>query len=146
MRTSVEGINLIKKYEGCNLTAYKCPAGVYTIGYGHTNGVKKGDVITQEQAEKFLEEDIKIFETALVAFVSPYYDLKQNEFDALISLVFNIGIKKFKNSTLLKKLIAKDRAGAAKQFDFWVYAKGIKLKGLCARRTAEKALFLKGCC
>ena len=143
MRTSVEGINLIKKYEGCSLTAYKCPAGVYTIGYGHTNRVKKGDVITQEQAEKFLEEDIKIIETTLNAFILPDCNLNQNEFDALVSLIFNIGIYNFKHSTLLKKLIAKDKQGAAKQFDFWVYSKGIKLKGLVNRRQAEKELFLK---
>lgn len=143
MKTSENGINLIKKFEGCSLASYKCPAGVYTIGYGHTKGVKNLDKITQEEAEKLLLEDIRIFETTINTFVVPVCELNQNEFDALVSLVFNIGIGNFKNSTMLKKLQARDKEGAAKQFDFWVYAKRIKLAGLVKRRQAEKELFLR---
>lgn len=140
MKTSKNGIELIKKFEGCSLTAYKCPAGVYTIGYGHTKDVKTGDKITELQAETLLINDLNIFENQLNSL---RLDLKQNEFDALISLIFNIGINNFRHSTLLKKLNAKDKDGAAKQFDFWVYAKGVKLKGLVKRRQAEKELFLR---
>lgn len=143
MRISQNGIDLIKKFEGCSLSSYKCPAGVYTIGYGHTKGVKNLDKITQEEAEKLLLEDLQVFETAVNAFVLPIYNINQNEFDALVSLIFNIGINNFKNSTMFKKLIAHDKDGAAKQFDFWVYAKGVKLAGLVKRRQAEKELFLK---
>ena len=142
MKTSNNGIDLIKKFEGCSLTSYKCPAGVYTIGYGHTNGVKNLDKITQEEAEKLLIDDLKVFETTINSHVLPNYPLNQNEFDALVSLVFNIGITNFKNSTMLKKLIEKDKERVAKQFDFWVYAKGFKLAGLVKRRQAEKKLFL----
>lgn len=143
MKASQNCINLIKRFEGCSLTAYKCPAGVYTIGYGHTQGVKNLDKITQKEAEELLKEDIKAFETTLNVFVLPSCTLNQNEFDALVSLIFNIGILNFKRSTLLKKLMAHDKQGAAEQFDVWVYAKGVKLAGLVKRRQAEKELFLK---
>ena len=140
MQISQNGIDLIKKFEGCSLTAYKCPAGVNTIGYGHTKGVKLGDVITQEQAEQFLKDDLKVFESTVNLYVLPNCDLTQNEFDALVSLCYNIGGTNFKNSTLLKKLVAHDKEGAANEFDKWVLSKGKKLQGLVNRRKAEKKM------
>lgn len=141
MNISKNGIDLIKKFEGCRLTAYKCPSGVYTIGYGHTSGVKKGQRITQKQAEAYLREDVKKFENGVNKAV--FVPLTQNQFDALVSFCFNCGLGAFKNSTLLKKLNAKDYAGAGKELLRWNKASGVVLDGLKRRRQAEKALFDK---
>lgn len=139
MRISQKGIDLIKKFEGCRLTAYKCPAGLWTIGYGHTNGVTKGQKISQKQAEDFLREDIEKFENGVNKYVS--VALNQNQFDALVSFCYNCGLGAFKNSTLRKKLNAKNYAGAAKEFLRWNKSCGVVLSGLTRRRKAEKALF-----
>lgn len=139
MKTSKKGLDLIKKYEGCRLIAYKCPSGVYTIGYGHTSGVKKGQKISLKQAESFLKEDIKKFENGVKKHVSA--PLNQNQFDSLVSFSFNCGLSALKGSTLLKKLNAKDYKGAAKEFLRWNKANGVVLEGLKRRRKAEKALF-----
>ena len=141
MNISKNGIDLIKKFEGCRLTAYKCPSMVYTIGYGHTSGVKKGQKITQKQAEAFLREDIKKFENGVNKYVS--VPLTQNQFDALVSFTYNCGLTAFKNSTLRKKLNAKDYTGAGKELLRWNKAGGVVLDGLKRRRKAEKALFDK---
>ena len=90
MKTSKNGINLIKKFEGCRLTAYKCAAGVPTIGYGHTAGVKMGQAITQEQADRYLKDDLVKYEKNVGKYDSKYR-WNQNEFDALVSFAFNIG-------------------------------------------------------
>ena len=139
MKTSQKGIDLIKKYEGCRLTAYKCPSGIWTIGYGHTSGVKKGQRITQRQAESYLREDVKKFENGVNKAV--FVPLTQNQFDALVSFTYNCGLGAFKNSTLRKKLNAKDYTGAAKEFLRWNKSNGRVLYGLKRRRNAEKALF-----
>lgn len=123
------------------MTAYKCPAGVYTIGYGHTDGVKKGDKISLKQAENFLREDIKEFENGVNKAVSA--PLTQNQFDALVSFTYNIGLGAFKTSTLRRKLNAKDYAGAAREFTRWNKSNGVVLSGLNRRRNAEKVLFEK---
>lgn len=141
MNISKNGIDLIKKFEGCRLTAYKCPSGVYTIGYGHTSGVKKGQRITQRQAEAYLREDVAKFENGVNKYVSA--PLNQNQFDALVSFSFNCGLTAFKNSTLRKKLNAKDYEGAGKELLRWNKAGGVVLDGLKRRRNAEKALFDK---
>lgn len=141
MKISINGIDLIKRFEGCRLTAYKCPSGVYTIGYGHTNGVKKGQRITQAQAEAYLREDVAKFENGVNKYVSA--PLTQNQFDALVSFTYNCGLGAFKNSTLLKKLNAKDYEGAGKELLRWNKANGVVLDGLKRRRNAEKALFDK---
>lgn len=141
MNVSKNGIALIKKFEGCRLTAYKCPSGVYTIGYGHTNGVKKGQRITQKEAEAYLREDVKKFENGVNKYVSA--PLTQNQFDALVSFCFNCGLGAFKTSTLRKKLNAKDYAGASKELLRWNKASGVVLDGLKRRRNAEKDLFDK---
>ena len=140
------GLKLIAKFEGCYLQAYLCPANVWTIGIGTTiypNGVKvkKGDKCTLEQAHEYLAHDMIEFEKTVNDSVK--VPLSQNQFDALVSLAYNIGSGAFKNSTLLKKLNAKDYAGAADQFLVWNKGGGKVLKGLVRRRDAERALFLK---
>lgn len=143
MKTSTNGINLIKNFEGCRLTAYKCPAGVWTIGYGHTKGVKKGQKITKEQAVNILQDDLKTYENGVKKAVK--IDLNQNQFDALVSFTYNVGLGAFRTSTLLKKLNKKDFTGASKEFPRWNKANGIVLKGLVKRREAEKILFITPC-
>lgn len=140
MKTSNKGIDLIKKFEGCKLKAYKCPAGVWTIGYGHTKGVKEGDTCTIAQAEELLKQDLKIFECEIQDLVK--VKLNQNQFDALVSFIYNVGAGAFQDSTMRKFINAGHFPLAAGQFDRWVYAKGVKLNGLVKRRAAEKELFL----
>lgn len=140
MKISTKGIDLIKGFEGLRLEAYLCQAGIPTIGYGHTRGVKLGQTITQEQADSFLLEDIHEFELAIQRLV--YASITQNQFDALVSFTFNVGIGNLKKSTLLKKLNAKDIAGAANEFNKWIYAGGKKSKGLAKRRDKERLLFI----
>lgn len=139
MKTSQKGIDLIKRFEGCSLTAYKCPAGRWTIGYGHTNGVEKGQKITKKQAESYLKEDVELYEDGVNKYVSA--PLTQNQFDALVSFCYNCGLGAFKTSTLRQKLNAGDYTGAAKEFPRWNKSSGQVLNGLIARRKAEKELF-----
>ena len=136
----MDGKSIVRKFEGCELTAYLCPAGIPTIGYGHTHNVKLGDTCTQQQAEEWLEDDFFYATSDVKAVVK--VPLTDNQLDALASFVFNLGVRKLIQSTLLKKLNAKDYTGAANEFDKWVFAAGKKLNGLIARRAAEKALFL----
>ncbi|MDE7322631.1 MAG: glycoside hydrolase family protein [Lachnospiraceae bacterium] len=140
--TSQKGINLIKEFESCRLTAYQDIAGVWTIGYGHTGGVSSGMTISQAQAEAYLKSDLARFEKAVNKYVT--VGITQNMFDALVSFTFNLGEGSLANSTLLKKLNAGDVSGAANEFDKWVYASGKVSNGLVRRRAAEKALFLNG--
>jgi GH24 family phage-related lysozyme (muramidase) len=141
MKTSSAGINLIKKYEGCRLTAYKCPANVYTIGYGHTKGVKQGMKITKAQAEAYLKQDLVTYENAVNKYVK--VPINQNQFDALVSFSFNCGTGALKTSTLLRELNKKDYSGAAKQFLKWNKSNGKVLNGLTKRRKEERELFMK---
>ena len=140
MQTSESGIKFIRDHEGCVLTAYQDGGGVWTIGVGHTRGVKAGQVITQAQADAFLEDDIAPVEACINSAVSVV--LNQNQFDALASFTFNVGESAFKNSTLLKKLNSGDYRGAADQFTRWVYDNNVFVQGLYNRRVDEKALFL----
>lgn len=145
LKTSSNGIKLIKEFEGCRLKAYKCPAGVWTIGIGHTglvNGkpITEGMTITDLMAETLLAIDLQKFENAINTLVKK--PLTQNEFDALVSFVFNIGIGNFQKSTMLKLLNNGHMPLAAGQFDRWNKAGGKVLKGLTRRRQAEKILFL----
>lgn len=135
----MDGKSIVKKFEGCKLTAYLCPAGIPTIGYGHTHNVKLGDTCTQQQADEWLEDDFFHATSDVKAVVK--VPLTDNQLDALASFVFNLGVRKLIQSTLLKKLNAKDYTGAANEFDKWVFAAGKRLNGLIARRAAEKALF-----
>ena len=141
MKTSDVGIELIKKYEGCILKSYKCPSGVWTIGYGHTNGVKSGMQITKAQALDYLKQDLSTFEKAVTNYVK--VPLNQNQFDALVSFSFNCGTGALKTSTLLQKLNSSDYNGAANEFLKWNKSNGKVLNGLVKRRKEEKELFLK---
>jgi lysozyme len=131
---------LIKSFEGLELEAYLCPANVWTIGYGHTKGVKKGDKITKEQAEKLLDEDLAFFRNGVKRLVK--VALNKNQFGALVSFAYNLGLGSLESSTLLKMLNAKDYQGAADQFLRWNKSKGKVLTGLVRRREAERAVFL----
>lgn len=140
------GIQLITSFEDLNLKAYDDGVGVWTIGYGTTiypNGVavKKGDSCTLEQAKSFFQHDLRRFQTAVNDAVN--IPLSQNQFDALVSLAYNIGTNALKTSTLVKYLNALDYKAAADQFLVWNKAGGSVLKGLVRRREAERALFLK---
>jgi len=140
MKVSNNGINLIKRFEGLELKSYKDSVGILTIGYGHTHAVKAGDVITGEQADAFLREDLQVAELTVNTNVK--VKLTQGQFDALVSFVFNLGSGNFVKSTLIKKLNAGDYAGAADEFSKWVNAGGKKLPGLVKRRAAEREVFL----
>ena len=139
MKTSPKGIALIKEFEGLRLKAYLCPGGVWTIGYGHTAGVKSGMVISEAQAEEYLKADLISFERYLNGLGLA---LNQNQFDALISLIYNIGIGNFQKSTLLRKarINANDNS-IMDEFLRWVYSKGRVLPGLQRRRLREMKLY-----
>lgn len=140
MRISETGLELIKAFEGLRLTAYRCSAGVLTIGYGSTGKhVQEDSRITKEQADALLLKDLERFERGVEELVK--VDLAQEEFDALVALTFNIGLGNFKTSTLLRKLNAGDYASAALEFIRWNKAGGKTLPGLTRRREAESRLF-----
>lgn len=133
------GIDIIKKFEGCKLKAYLCPAGKPTIGYGHTYGVKLERVISKAEAEVLLDHDYQDALNGVEELIK--VPLTENQLGALASFVFNLGRGKLLGSTLRKKLNQGDYKGAAEEFDKWVFAGGVKLNGLIARRAAERALF-----
>ena len=140
MQISENGLDLIKQSESLRLDAYQDSVGVWTIGYGHTIGVKENDRITQEQAEAFLKTDLETVEKCIVNCVS--VNLTQGQYDALCSFVFNLGCIALRNSTLLRKLNAGDDVGAAEEFKRWDHAGGKVLAGLTKRRNAEAEMFL----
>lgn len=139
-KISDAGICLIKQFEGCRLEAYRCAAGVPTIGYGHTSGVSMGMKITQAQAEAYLREDVRTFEKAVNNVLG--CSVTQNQFDVLVSFAYNLGAGALRNSTLLKRLNAGDVKGAADEFPKWNKAAGKVLEGLTRRRMMERQLFL----
>ena len=139
MKTSQRGINFIKQFEGVRLTAYKCPAGVYTIGYGHTRGVKRGMKITEEEASAYLTTDLLNSEKAVERYDSVYH-WNQNEFDALVSFTFNCGAANLRS---LLRNGRRNRSQIAETLPLYRKAGGKVLKGLERRRAAEKALFLE---
>ena len=139
MKASEKAYSLIRQFEGLRLTAYRCPAGVWTIGYGHTSGVVPGMNITKEQAEELLRQDIALAENIVN---TECQNLRQCQFDALVSFVFNVGVGNFRNSTLLKKVKANpDDNSIMDEFLRWVYSKGVVLPGLQKRRLAEMRLY-----
>lgn len=142
MQYSKSGLELTKRFEGVRLIAYQDSTGVWTNGYGHTNSVKEGDVISQTQAEQFLQEDIKSVETAVNDLVK--VSLTQEEFDALVDFVFNLGVGNFERSTLLRLLNQGDYNGAAAEFEKWDKARGKVISGLLRRRIAEENEFIDG--
>ena len=137
MKTSSKGVSLIKQFEGCRLKAYKCPAGVWTIGYGHTAGVKEGDTITQETAESFLRNDLETYEKAVIAYDGIYH-FNQHQFDALVSFTYNCGVGNLKNLTQNGKRTISQISAALLLYN---KAGGVVLRGLQRRRAAEKELF-----
>ena len=140
VKISNAGLSLIKGFEGFRAKAYVCPAGVLTIGYGHTGpDVKPGMTISDARGTELLAQDVSRFERAVNKFVK--VPLAQHQYDALVSFTYNVGEGNFQTSTLLKKLNAKDYAGAAAQFDRWNRGGGRVLAGLVRRRAAERKMF-----
>lgn len=139
MKYSQTGLQLTEKFEGCRFQAYYDSTGVATIGYGHTAGVAIGQTCTQAQAAAWLIEDVAVAETAVNQMV--HVALNQNEFDALVDFVFNLGAGNFEQSTMLRKLNAGDYPGAALEFAKWDRAGGVEMAGLLRRRQAEAAEF-----
>lgn len=146
-KTGPKGLALIKRWEGCHkvlrdgrITSYLCPAGVWTIGYGTTEGVQPGQIITQAQAERLLQRDLAKFEAVVNDAVT--VPITQNQFDALVSFTYNCGAKAFRDSTLLKRVNERRSTEAAAQFQRWNKAGGKVLAGLVARRADEANLFL----
>lgn len=145
MKTSNKGIELIKRYEGFRSRAYLCPAGIWTIGYGHTGGVKSGDAISEAEGESFLRSDLAHAERVVSMQCLP---LSQNRFDALVSLVFNIGEGNFLHSTLLRKARRNvNDPTIAEEFRKWNKARvnGVlaPLPGLTRRREDELKLYFE---
>jgi len=153
MNASENCFRLIEGSEGCELKAYPCPSGIPTIGYGHTSGVRLGMTCTPAQASVWLSEDVRYAEELVHSHVTSPLD--QNQFDALVSIIFNVGpgakgvkdgiifLASGQPSTLLRKLNAGDYAGAAEEFPKWCHgAGGTLLAGLVTRRARERALFL----
>lgn len=144
MRTGTRGIAVIKEYEGVRLQAYKCPAGVWTIGVGHTSAagdpqVQPGMTITEAEAMQILRQDLVRFEDAITRRVK--VELKQHQFDALVSFVFNVGERAFAESTLLRKLNAGRYGDVPAELMKWTRGGGRELPGLVRRRRAEAALW-----
>lgn len=142
MEISEQGLALIRGFEGFSATPYLCPGGKPTIGYGHVIGAGEAFPeagISRETAETMLKQDVKWAEQAVRRLAA--VALSQNQFDALVCLVYNIGAKAFEKSTLLRILNSGDPEAAARQFSRWVYASGRKLPGLERRRAAETLLF-----
>lgn len=149
---TIEGLELIKKYEGCNLKAYRCPAGVFTIGYGSTrylNGepVREGDVITQEEANALFKDSVDKFEYQVKMIIGDTLKaiLPESAISALVSLAYNIGITAFAKSTLLK--VIKQNKNNLRDIEFqwnrWNKANGKVLNGLVKRREEEFAIYKK---
>lgn len=144
MKTGDTGLNLIKGYEGLRMAAHYAPSEQWSVGYGHTHTARHGMSVTEADAERLLRDDVKPIEQILAETVRA--PLNQNEHDALVSLIFNIGESNWKRSTALRKLNEGDKLGAAQAFEMWTRAKMngelVTLDGLVRRRAAEKSLFL----
>lgn len=131
--------DFVKQWEGRELKAYRCSAGVLSIGYGHTKGVKEGDEISASEAEQLLVEDLTAISDDLNRLVN--VGVTEGQYIALLSLAFNVGASAVKKSTLLFHLNHKRYDEAAAEFDKWIYAGGKVSEGLKRRRTAERKLF-----
>ena len=140
MQINQKGVDLIKSFEGLRLKSYRDSGGVWTIGYGHTQNVKENQEISEQQAEEYLKADLHWAEEAVEECVM--VDVTPNQFAALVSFAYNVGSVSLRDSTLLMCINRKNFAGAADQFQRWIYAGGDVLEGLIRRREAEKALFL----
>lgn len=139
MKASVDAYELIKQFEGLRLEAYLCPAGIWTIGYGHTSGVSPNSFITIQEADEYLHRDVAAIEMQLNKL---NLSLRQCQWDAIVSFVFNVGIGNFKASTLLAKIrINPDDNSIIDEFLRWVYANGKVMRGLQKRRLTEMKLY-----
>lgn len=139
MKASVDAYELIKQFEGLRLEAYLCPAGIWTIGYGHTSGVSPNSFITIQEADEYLHRDVAAIEMQLNKL---NLSLRQCQWDAIVSFVFNVGIGNFKASTLLAKIrINPDDNSIIDEFLRWVYANGKVMRGLQKRRLIEMKLY-----
>lgn len=142
MKASDKAYALIRRFEGKSNKAYQDSAGVWTIGYGHTGGVVKGQTISDDEVERLLSEDVAVAENAVN---DQNLNLTQDQFDALVDFVFNLGVGNFQKSTLLKKMKADPNDPTIyDEFLRWVYAGGVKLLGLVRRRTDEANLYFTG--
>ena len=139
MKLGERGTEILKYFEGCKLTAYQDSVGVWTIGYGHTKGVYNGMTITQEEAEQMLLTELEEYEGYIENMVT--VPLTQNQFDALVVWIYNLGPTNIKNSTLLKELNAGNYNAAGQEITRWNKAGGKVLAGLVKRREAEAELF-----
>lgn len=141
MKCNQAGVNIIKKYESLRLFAYYCPAGILTIGYGHTGqDVKSGMQISEHMADLLLIKDLERFEKEISALLK--VSVSENQFSALVSFTFNVGSGNLAGSTLLKRLNEGNIHAAANEFEHWNRSKGMPLRGLTKRRMEEKELFL----
>lgn len=141
MQCSEQGIALIRRFEGFCATPYRCPAGKWTIGYGHVIRANESfpHAITQEDAKQLLQKDIAATEQAVCRRLK--FRLAQHQFDEVVSFVYNVGITAFSTSTMLKKLNSGDVAGAGQEFARWDYVSGAKVAGLTRRREEEYHIF-----
>jgi GH24 family phage-related lysozyme (muramidase) len=140
-----DGLTIIKLFEGLELRAYQDSVGVWTIGYGHTSmagppEVYPGMTISEAEAEQILRTDLGVFERGVQGAITT--QTTSDQFSAMVSFAFNVGVSAYRDSTLLRKHNARDFAGAADEFLRWVFAGGQKLPGLERRRNAERALYL----
>ena len=143
MKTSNNGIDMIKAFEGLRLRAYKCAAGVWTIGYGHTAGVREGQTITEEDAESLLQDDLRAFEVGVSSLVTVF--IHQHQFDALVSFAYNLGVNSLKKSTLLKEINGRSGADAIRaEWVKWCRAGGKVVPGLQRRRLQEAEIYCDG--
>lgn len=131
----------LKEFEGLRLTAYRCAGGKWTIGYGHTKGVREGQRIDERTASRLLEEDVEYFESFLAK--EPYAeDITQGQWDALVDFLFNLGVGNFLSSTLRKRIIENvDHDDIPNQFRRWNKAGGKVLMGLVKRREWEAQMY-----
>lgn len=139
MHISKNGLAFIREWEGCELTAYKDSGGVWTIGVGHTKDVHEGQTISQFEADELLAMDIQDHD------ITPCLrgcETSQNQFDAMSSLAFNIGLERFRNSTVLKRHKLGNKIGAGNAFLLWHFDNGNPVRGLMRRREAERKLYL----
>lgn len=145
MKASENVKTMIKGFEGLVLKAMRCPAGVWTIGYGHTSGVRPGDMITREAANAQFEADIELFERRLQPLLAGV-SLNQNQYDALVSFSFNVGSGALGRSTLLRLVKANPSDPAIRgEFMKWVKGGGKTLPGLVKRRQREADLYFTPC-
>jgi len=144
MKISEKGIELLKHFESYEMKAYTCPAGVWTIGFGFTRvnsiKVKNGDIMTLEEADKELIKQLRIYENVVKKAIM-IKKINQNQYDALVSLCYNIGGSSFRRSDIVKLVNSRNFIGACRIFNLWSSAAKKRSKGLLRRRISERNLF-----